>query len=62
MLAALGGIVMMLGMYAFLALQTSLNLAGVLVAVGILLVISQFFRIGRSGEPAAVIKGEASGR
>lgn len=62
MLAALGASVMILGMYVFLALRTSISLVAVLFAVGLFLVMGQFFTFSKDGESApAAPKGDASG-
>jgi len=66
MLAALGAIVMLSGMYAFFALRTSLTMVAVLMVMGLVLVAGQLFRIANPGDPAAgavgANKGDASGR
>jgi len=63
MLAVFGTIVMMTGMYVFLALRTSISLVVGLLAVGLLLVIGQFltFRKGGGESAPAAPKGDASG-
>jgi len=62
MLAVFGAIVMMTGMYVFLALRTSISLAAGLFAAGLLLVMGQVFTFRKDGESApAVPKGDASG-
>jgi hypothetical protein len=66
MLAALGAIVMLSGMYAFFALRTSLTMVAVLMVMGFVLVAGQLFRIANPGDSAAgavgANKGDASGR
>jgi hypothetical protein len=62
MLAVFGAIVMMTGMYVFLALRTSISLVAGLLAVGLLLVMGQFLTFRKGGKSApAVPKGDASG-
>ena len=60
MLASLGALIVVLGTYAFLALQISLGWVGVLIALGLLLMLGQIVNITRNPDTAQSAKGDSN--
>ncbi|HVB55462.1 MAG TPA: hypothetical protein VNE63_03390 [Candidatus Acidoferrales bacterium] len=60
MLASIGVLLLLFGMYAFFALRMAKGEIIALLAVGFLLVVTQFAKRTKSDASAAVRKGEAN--
>jgi hypothetical protein len=61
MLAAFGTLLMILGTYAFLALQVSMEWVGVVIGLGLLLMLGQILNITRATPSVAPVKGDLNG-